>query len=212
MILLSVQDSLQFVSKTTDWMQGWGSVVQAAGALGAIVVIIWGFTQFNKDSRDKQKQINSLTALADESKTANELLKSQLDEDKRRRKLLICPKFVVVFNKDESMRDGKFKLQNKGGEARNIGITNLPNIKYKVHIGSSDLQRNELVELSTYVNQGVLTTSKNEVDAQICFSDIDDNFYCQHLTGRYLFDFSSSKVFNLDKPTETDLRPDELIN
>jgi hypothetical protein len=80
MILLSVSDSVQVVNSTTDWMQGYGAIIQAIGAIFTIVVIIWGFTQLNKDSRDKQKQINSLTTLAEESVLQTKHLSSQVDE------------------------------------------------------------------------------------------------------------------------------------
>ncbi len=60
MMLLQVIEFLVLGSSITDW-------IQALGAIIAIIAVIKGFSQLNKDSKDKQKQIDSLTTLAKES-------------------------------------------------------------------------------------------------------------------------------------------------
>ena len=213
MIIFSVSDSIQVVNGTTDWMQGWGAIIQGVGALVAIFASIWGFKQLNKDSKEKQKQIDSLTTLSEESKTANSLFKSQIDEDRRIRKVSIQPRFIVkVSNEDKPLGEKIFILQNLGGEARNIGITNLPNKKVKVVIGISELQRKEFAGLRIYVNHeyDVLSINKDDADASIHFIDIDNNLYSQHLTGRYLFSSCSNIV--LDDPIAVKSNSDESEN
>lgn len=74
MILLEANQSLLFGGiPLTDWLQ-------AIGAIVAIVGVIVGFYQLFKDSKEKQSQIDTLTALAKESKEQTIHLASQVDQ------------------------------------------------------------------------------------------------------------------------------------
>jgi len=116
MILLQLNEYLILGSSITDWLQ-------AVGAIFAIVAIIWGFSQLNKDSKDKQRQIDSLSALGNTighsieyNGVVTELFFTDLDNniysqnisgnhlvsDLRTSFLQISDPVVVKFNSDET--------------------------------------------------------------------------------------------------------------
>jgi hypothetical protein len=222
MMLLSVSDSLQVVNSTTDWMQGWGAIVQAIGAIGAIVVIIWGFTQFNKDSRDKQKQIDGLTTLAKESKEQTKHLLSQVDEMIKGNKLQT--EYVRLFLRIVEISDKKRKQeikpcfdslsmrQRENGfqiELRFIGqsatLLKTESIEDENLIPSfidkyidNKVSKGNLIHIQIFDNTKNLTSDllNKYLQIKIVFKDIDGNEYFQLIEGTY------SGRMNLHEPIE----------
>jgi hypothetical protein len=212
MILLSVQDSIQFVSKTTDWMQGWGAIVQAIGAIFAIGVIIWGFSQLNKDSKDKQKQIDSLTDLAKEAKEQTKHFSLQVDEMIKGNKLQT--EYVRLFQRNVELSDKKRKQEIKPYFHENISTSHDNNdVKMSlIFMG----QPAKIIKVESVEDENIIPSficdnidnivikghtviinihdkisvlnfdDKKLLKIKIVFKDIDGNEYFQLIEGTYL--------------------------
>lgn len=193
-------------SSTTDW-------IQAVGAIIAIVGVIWNFRQLIKDSKEKQSQIDKLGKLAKQSKKANELLKSQITEDKRRRKVSIKPKLKLSFSTERSLNKKHYTLQNiGGGEAQNIVIDRLTNSNIKTwidkHTFLNHLQKDNTVSITFEPKKDIEnspTMDNFEVNTKIFFKDVDGNMYSQLICGCHKEDNFTSRYLELTEPFEIEL-------
>ena len=188
-------DSTFFITKglpITDW-------IQAVGAIIAIIAGIWGFISLFKKDEDKQRQIDSLTKLAEESKNQTkqmieqirlmreqtELMKKSGDREDLERKNNIKPSFVYGGGSSESngfihrlRNDGKDKALVT--ELVIIKNTNLDNIR----LDSG---------LPNYINQGKevglflsyrIPHNQTDFQCEIHFEDLDHNKYKQLISSK----------------------------
>lgn len=188
-------DSTFFITKglpITDW-------IQAVGAVIAIIAGIWGFISLFKKDEDKQRQIDSLTKLAEESKNQTEqminqiklmreqtdLMKKSGDREDLERKNTIKPNFVYGGGGSES-NGFIHRLRNDGKDKAlvtdlvTIKNTNLDNIRLDSR-------------LPNYINQGkevglvlLYRIPHNQTDFQceIHFEDLDHNKYKQLISSK----------------------------
>ena len=113
MMLLDANKNLEFGGITiTDW-------IQAIGALIAIIAAIIGFIQLLIKDKDKQKQIDSLKLLAQQSVNQSEQLSAQVDQMIEGNRLQT--EYIRLFEKSITISETDFELmekQRKLGEDR----------------------------------------------------------------------------------------------
>lgn len=194
------------VSTITDW-------IQAVAAIIAIVGVIISFCLLIKDNKDKQNQIDKLAELAIQSNIANELFKSQLEEDKRRHKLSIKPKFELCFINDKSFNQRHYTLRNVGrGDAQNIVIERVTKSSIKTLINKYSfinyLLKDKTAEI-TFEPKKELSNAPSldrfEVNTNIYFKDIDGNMYSQLISGQHIEDNVTFRYLQLNEPIEIEL-------
>lgn len=91
-------------SPVADW-------VMAIGAIVAIIASIIGFRQLYRDNKNKENQINSLTALAQESKNQTEHLSSQVDQMIQGNKLQT--EYISLFQRYVATNEKSLEYQSE---------------------------------------------------------------------------------------------------
>lgn len=213
MILLCVNIYLLWGSSITDWLQAFGAIV-------AIVGVCLGWRQIRKDSKEKQSQIDRLTELAKHSKKANELFKSQIEEDKRRHKLNIKPKFKLSIVNEKSFNQRYYTLQNiGGGEAQNIVIERFTKSSIETyidkHIFLNYLLKDKTADIIFEAKKDTLNSPSMdnfEVNTKIYFKDIDGNMYSQTICGSHKEDNFTSRYLQMTEPVDIDIDSVESTN
>lgn len=187
-------DSTFFITKSlpiTDW-------IQAVGAIIAIIAGIWGFISLFKKDEDKQRQIDSLTKLAEESKNQTqqmieqirlmreqtELMKKSGDREDLERKNNIKPSFVYGGGQGDS-NGFLHHLRNDGNDK--ALVTSLVPINSNIDHANLDSR------LPIFINPGKqidlilrykIIHNQTDFKFELHFEDVDHNKYKQIISSK----------------------------
>jgi hypothetical protein len=185
-----------FASITTDW-------IQAIGILISIPAATWGIVNLFKKDKNRQKEIESLTSLAQSQAGMIEKISEQIEFERHKYLNIIKPFFVIRY---ESILGhiGMLEFTNTGKTAMYKGLRQIVNFNYSFTLGN---KMNQFVETNDKMYIEV-TGHKNEelsYKAVIYFQDIEGNNYYQKFIGQndniypespvlYSGDFSDIKI------------------
>lgn len=207
MVILEINSCLEFGGiKITDW-------IQSIGAAIAILAAIAGFYKLYQDMKDQQKQIDSLSILAEQSKEQTKQLALQVEQmnianeiqEKRRmthfnqRKHDIRPFFIIERMAGSKESNLTYTLKNKGDTAI------IKEVKFV-------LEKNDELNYSEYYNKSIIFDenftifikpmidgSKRAVgclNIKLSYSDKEGTYYYQNVS-------SLSDIYpSIDEPIE----------
>ena len=167
MILLSVNDSLQFANSTTDWLQSLDIVVVIVIAIISACYLLYNR---HKDNEEKKR-------------------KRELEEQDR--KLSIRPKFEIKsYYHDPNENTLALKLIVRDGSARFVNIEG--NQSNLINIITGGNSPNDLIGCNEYIVLRLSSKSINpldlgrlELDFKVVYKDIENNIYTQLFEGAY---------------------------
>lgn len=142
-----------------QYAPSWLEIVEAAGVIGAFIAVAVSLTELLKKDKDRQKQIDSLAALAEEAKAQTEIMeesnqtqtdffvqitklvasneenaeiqRQEVEANKKQRKIAIKPR-ITPAGGTSSSKSGAFAFKNNGGRCKVVDCKRGDQIKVAI--------------------------------------------------------------------------------
>jgi hypothetical protein len=168
----------------TDWIQAIGIIIGFPAAL-------WGIIKLFKKDKDRQKEISSLTSLAESQAKMIEKISEQIEIDRRTHLNSILPFFNEIKPFVHNNNTFRLELTNTGKRCKfkeyqwdyssNVEIDSISDIYIFVETNESIIIKGYTVDNSSFFENGFFSI-------WISFEDIEENQYQQKIIkGAYRF-------------------------